>query len=393
MKYHIIGTFGVIAITATTATGTSSPGENSPHYTKLSGWTTDVTGVGTPPGQSAKGYAVGKDDSVFHNGHCSAMIKSVATEENMWRALTQGIRAEKYRGQRIRLSGYMKTQDVASMAGLWLRVDAKNRTLEFDNMSNRTLKGTNNWTLCSVVLDVPKDAVAIFYGPVMVGQGQTWTDDIAIETVDPSIVQTTGWAQAPSGEKDPLTPNNLGFDESRGSKNQGDIPGWSFGDGAGKKEIYLDTTTSYKGKPTVTLHNTNSGYHPISLYQEIRADQFKGHRVAYTTYIKSSQGVAGGPMVAIPRGGQWATAQIPHPNNSGSDWQAVSAVVDVPSWATTIQIGVELFGGGQIWLGESSFKIVDLRMPLTPCAPVEDMYSDRDLRRLAKKPVNLGFEN
>ena len=76
-------------------------------------------------------------------------------------ALSQFIRADDYRGKRVRFSAYVKTHDVSaasSGAGLWMRVDGNGGILAFDNMQNRPIMGTTDWKLVSVVLDVPNDA-------------------------------------------------------------------------------------------------------------------------------------------------------------------------------------------------------------------------------------------
>jgi hypothetical protein len=49
---------------------------------------------------------------------------------------------QNYLGKRVRFSAAVKTEDVQSWAGLWMRVDKGSQTVEFDNMQDRPLKGT-----------------------------------------------------------------------------------------------------------------------------------------------------------------------------------------------------------------------------------------------------------
>jgi hypothetical protein len=53
----------------------------------------------------------------------------------------QVFRADDYRGKRLRLSGYVKAEKIDQWAGLWMRIDGENKTLGFDNMENRGIRG------------------------------------------------------------------------------------------------------------------------------------------------------------------------------------------------------------------------------------------------------------
>ncbi len=56
--------------------------------------------------------------------------------------------------------------------GLWMRVDGRDRKITaFDNMQNRSIKGTTDWSTYSVVLDVSEEAVDVSFGTLMSGKG------------------------------------------------------------------------------------------------------------------------------------------------------------------------------------------------------------------------------
>ena len=65
------------------------------------------------------------------------------------------------RGKRARFSGYIRTQDITTgYAGLWFRVDgAPRQVLAFDNMNNRGVTGTTDWTRYEIDLPVATDIV------------------------------------------------------------------------------------------------------------------------------------------------------------------------------------------------------------------------------------------
>ena len=87
------------------------------------------------------------------------------------------------RGKTIRYSGWIKTENVSDFAGLWWRVDgADSTTLAFNNMSDSAVNGTRDWQQYSFELPVPSFAKNIDFGVLMVGTGDAWFDDLAIDT-------------------------------------------------------------------------------------------------------------------------------------------------------------------------------------------------------------------
>ncbi|MBT9583703.1 hypothetical protein IV102_10145 [bacterium] len=125
------------------------------------------------------------DGAVAHSGNSSACLRSQpSTISRSFALLWQRIDASRYRGQRIRLSGYLKTSGVTGWTGLWLRVDPKEGpTLEFENMQQRPVVGTGDWKEYSVELNVAEQAEEIHFGALLVGSGQIWVDDIELLSV------------------------------------------------------------------------------------------------------------------------------------------------------------------------------------------------------------------
>lgn len=89
---------------------------------------------------------------------------------------------DNYDGKKITLSGYIKTENVTDgYAGLWMRIDPK---IAFDNMSNRGITGTTDWTKYEVTLDMnPEKTKQIVIGGLLVGKGKIWIDDLKV-TID-----------------------------------------------------------------------------------------------------------------------------------------------------------------------------------------------------------------
>jgi hypothetical protein len=142
-------------------------------------------------GGGALGYNAGVDTAQVHSGRASAYIESSTAEEEFG-TLMQTFAAEGYRGRRMRLTGFLRTQGVTGAAGLWTRIEALGDIgLGFDNMMDRTIRGTTEWSEYQTVLDVPMDAQNIAIGVLLVGRGRVWADDFVLIQADSAAATTT----------------------------------------------------------------------------------------------------------------------------------------------------------------------------------------------------------
>lgn len=140
----------------------------------------------TPTGQvkgwyhGGEGYEAGADTEVVYQGKKSLRIKSIS--EGKFGVGTSSFPAQDAAGKRLRYSGYIKTEEVVNgYAGLWWRVDGKDGTLGFDNMGDRGVTGTTDWTKYEINLDIDSTVVNINFGVLMPGQGTAWFDALSIE--------------------------------------------------------------------------------------------------------------------------------------------------------------------------------------------------------------------
>lgn len=130
------------------------------------------------------GYKVELDEENAHSGPHSLHMGFV--EPGRFAVCSRPFPAELAQGKRLRLTGYLRTEDVASgHAGLWMRVDIGNEIQSFDNMDSRGVSGTTPWTPYEVLLDVPEGSDRIFFGAVMTGTGTAWADSFQIEVLEP----------------------------------------------------------------------------------------------------------------------------------------------------------------------------------------------------------------
>jgi hypothetical protein len=167
-----------------------------------------------PPGWLLAGnkpdnYETGVDRQAIYNKLPSAFLKAKADEEGFG-TLMQQFSADQYRGKRLRLSAFVKSDNVARWAGLWMRIDGKDPAtghLGFDNMQDRGIKGTTAWQRYDVVLDVPENAAGIALGILLAGPGEVWLNNVKIEVVG-NDVPVTGFPKSPAEG-----PRNLSFDQ------------------------------------------------------------------------------------------------------------------------------------------------------------------------------------
>jgi hypothetical protein len=146
-------------------------------------------------GSQPRSYRAVVDLTTAQTGRASAKL---AVREQLhahdFGTLMQRIRADRYRGKRVRLSAYVRTEGV-DHARIWMRVDGPDRPLAFDNRENMKLTGDNGWTMQQIVLDVPHEAVSISYGFMIGSRGQAWADDFFLQDVE-TTAATTGIAGA-----------------------------------------------------------------------------------------------------------------------------------------------------------------------------------------------------
>ncbi|MBI5564090.1 MAG: hypothetical protein HY870_04280 [Chloroflexi bacterium] len=149
-------------------------------------------------GGRPQAYEMGFDDTVAHTGQSSAYIKSTTSiAATDFGTLSTGVAAG-YRGKRVRLSAYIKANNVKAWAGLWMRVDGPSgKIYSLDNMEDRSIQGNSDWQKYEVVLDVPDDSTFVAYGVLLSGEGEVWFDDVQLEVVGDDVPVTDLYHRQP----------------------------------------------------------------------------------------------------------------------------------------------------------------------------------------------------
>jgi len=129
--------------------------------------------------EEAKIYSITLDSLEKKQGKYSLAITSIPGKSAM--STTFAIPKTFY-GQEIELKGYMKTEAVTNgFAGLWLRIDKEEGMLQFNNMADKAITGTNDWREFSIKLPYNEnEAVQILVGGLLIGQGKVWIDELRL---------------------------------------------------------------------------------------------------------------------------------------------------------------------------------------------------------------------
>lgn len=147
----------------------------------------EITGwyiTGSDPGS----YNIGTEVTADRGGKV-AFLKSNEPKIKGFGSLMQNFRPTEFIGEKVKLTGFIKSKDLTDWAGMWMRIDVPNgpgkpmKCEGFDNMQNRPIKGTTEWTQYEIILDVPKECTNIAYGVLISKTGNLWIDDFKFEVI------------------------------------------------------------------------------------------------------------------------------------------------------------------------------------------------------------------
>lgn len=163
-------------------------------------------------GSMPSSYKTGLDLNIFKTGHKSAFIESQEYNIDGFVTIAQACNARSFQGTRIKITSYIKSENLTDWAGMWLRIDSKSgeEVLGFDNMQDRPVVGTSDWTKYQIIMNVPIGSGSLKYGVLMSGTGKIWFDNVSLEILDNltsnSLTDTTA-------SEYPERPVNLDFEE------------------------------------------------------------------------------------------------------------------------------------------------------------------------------------
>lgn len=131
--------------------------------------------------RNVKHYNVSTDSTISHSGLRSVLITSVDTAISPQFAGVGYMLPSRYLGREITVKGWMKTENMSGSLALMLGIyDKDGNTLQFENLQGKHIKGSKEWKQYTVTLPLPPEAQNIHIGPILIGKGKLWIDDIEV---------------------------------------------------------------------------------------------------------------------------------------------------------------------------------------------------------------------
>ena len=184
------------------------------------------------------------------------------------------------------------------------------------------------------------------------------------------------------------------------------LASWRMEDKQGAYRVTLDTAVVHEGHVSAHIHCTTASYMGnATLVQHVLADDYRGKRVRYSAWFKTS-GVAKKPTAGMALFmrvdgqtrmlGYFSTAVRLFHTNAG--WEQFSIVFDIPEETMGFALGVEVQASGDFWVDDGKFEVVskdvDISSHIRPRAltAAEQESFRKQYVGAAKAPSNLGFE-
>jgi beta-lactamase regulating signal transducer with metallopeptidase domain len=293
--------------------------------------------------------------------------------------LVQACRADAFRGKRIRYSVLIRTEGVQKSAGFYLHLDAPDRVRTW-NQLDRPILGTTAWKRYEYVADVAENNQGFIFGIGLEGKGKIWVRDVRFEVVDQSV---------------PLSPisNDFPIKDDKVSQDDISVPeqpanfafkkgleGWGNDNPTHQAtedyQIGIDARATYNGHIVAFL--TSKVQNPRSygtLMQNISAAAYRGKRIRYSATLKTQGAKTQKPeegaglwivMRAAKQQESAAWNMTGKPIQGMTDWKQYSWVLDVPTDAQTLSLGIDQTGKGKVWVSNFQIEVVGNDVPVSP---------------------------
>jgi len=142
-------------------------------------------------GSAPKKYEIGVTTDSARKGKIGYLKSTDKKIDNQFGTIMQNFIPEEYLGKRVKLTAFIKAENIDDWAGMWMRVDGSGgKTLSFDNMQDRAIKGSKDWKEYEIILDVPKGAINLAYGVLLSGTGKVFIDDFKFSIVKSTVKST-----------------------------------------------------------------------------------------------------------------------------------------------------------------------------------------------------------
>jgi C-terminal processing protease CtpA/Prc len=157
-------------------------------------------------------YFTYRDDSIKIEGNRSLRLQKNAGSDKGGFGVISFYLPAGFKGTEVTLKGYIKTENVAEgYAGLWLRTDAGNAMVGFDNMNKTGVVGTKDWQQYNITVPMNEEVTGIVFGGILTGNGKSWFDKLELQ-IDGKQVESVAWIKPQSLLKKELTSSGVVVD-------------------------------------------------------------------------------------------------------------------------------------------------------------------------------------
>lgn len=364
----------------------------------------DLSISATPVGwfmQSKAGseVSIGLEKAKRKGAAASAFIKSARGSSG---ALLQALLADKYVGKRLKLTAQVKTDDVTGGAALFFRTDAGRKLMvTYDYMQDRLVSGSNDWTECTCVIDIPQGSDNIYFGGTLEGNGSAWFKNFKLEEVSQDVATTgkngkenpIGRSKAKTAVKKPVNalPENLNFEKKEGGIKCGvnTMPvGWvASGSHPDKFKMCVDSETTLEGANCALIEAQSGAQKGFGTFmQMVDADFCRGKRMRLSARIKTEEADWAALWMRIDGEDGEVLGfdnMQKNPIKDTTDWNYYECVLDVPDKSKNIAFGVLLSGKGKVWFSKVAVDEVSGAVESTD---IKEILSEH------QGPQNLRFE-
>ena len=151
-------------------------------------------------------YRTGYDKVANSQTPTSLVIRSLNSSAEGFAGLSQKCDATPYRGQRVRISVWIKTDGVNGSAYFFFVVNDQEGARLACGADG--VGGSRYWRQYAAVVDVPEEAATLFYCMTLNGAGKAWFNDLQIDVV-PNTVKLNQWQLPDLSAMPRLKPGSL----------------------------------------------------------------------------------------------------------------------------------------------------------------------------------------
>ncbi len=164
----------LLASTAESLEGYRLTGDGA--WQVAAGWTADEPFPGN--------YRVALDKVIVHGGNSSVFLRSIVPEPQGRVAVSQRLAASGFKGSRVRLSVFLRSERIVDSRGICLNTVFGNRVVHCESLR---VGGTSGWKRYEIVDDVPIETSTVEIKLQMARADTLWADDFVFEKVDSSV--------------------------------------------------------------------------------------------------------------------------------------------------------------------------------------------------------------